>query len=542
MSQTRRPSSQNRPSVSRPGPGGLRFGMFAVCVSRDSDPGLNKGKAKSLYHLLIAYADVSSRNTAQGYPYRSALADALDCTKDTIDNATKYLEHEIGLIRVVRRKVEGQPDQNDANEYQVFDQWLIQGCEPTPDTPPQLVARYGPTIPGFDIDAWIAQHAPSFDLAGWRAAYEETLRAQEAKREAQRRKEALRRKPKRRGGSGTESATPGGTESATGGGMSAALSRTCSQEPTSRDDALSARSAGDARRASDGSSAREVEGGSAASSNDHPSPNPDSPRPRAAGKKSSSKGKHTREQLDQVRAVRAFFPADLLNGWTNPSTGQTIPPLPDIPVLSQAILDALAGDVPAADRTVAQLGARIQQRWNEHGWASKFYAGEIDSLIGATVAMVRPLKSTDRYGCGNPRCDAGRDVDTGVECHVCPERLAARRKARRNGDTQVPGPRPENAGQKWWECEIPTCRKPGPGPRPSNGLCPDCDAQLEAAAAALMAGSQADAPGPAVDAGPAEGEQEDAGVDEETARLRAMYARQYGTPDQVEAYCTEAPF
>jgi hypothetical protein len=197
-------------------------------------------------------------------------------------------------------------------------------------------------------------------------------------------------------------------------------------------DAPSARSAVDERSSSTtGSSAREAEGGSAASSNDHPAPNTDSPRPQA-GKKNSSKGKHTREQLDQVRAVRAFFPADLLNGWTNPATGQTIPPMPDVPVLSQAILDALAGDVPAADRTVDQLGARIQQRWNEHGWASKFYASEIDSLVGAAVAMVRPLKSTDRYGCGNPRCEAGRDVDTGVECHVCPERLAARRKARRS--------------------------------------------------------------------------------------------------------------
>jgi hypothetical protein len=308
-------------------------------------------------------------------------------------------------------------------------------------------------------------------------------------------------------------------------------------------DAPSARSAVDERSSSTtGSSAREAEGGSAASSNDHPSPNPDSPRPQAVSKKSSSKAKHTREQLDQVRAVRAFFPADLLNGWTNPSTRQTIPPLPDVPALSQAILDALAGDMPAADRTVEQIGVRIQQRWNEHGWASKFYAGEIDSLVGAAVAMVRPLKSTDRYGCGNPRCDAGKDVDTGVECHVCPERLAARRKARRNGDTQFPGPRPEDASKKWWECEIPTCRKPGPGPRPANGLCPDCDAQLEAAAAALMAVSQAAEPEPASDAGLAENDQEDAGVDEETARLRAMYARQYGNPEQQAAYCTEAPF
>ncbi|MFF8717573.1 hypothetical protein ACF07T_40195 [Streptomyces sp. NPDC015184] len=164
-------------------------------MSRDSDPGLNKGKAKALYQLLISYADITSRSTAQGYPYHSAL----DCTKDTVDNATKYLENEIGLIKVVRRKVEGQPDQNDANEYQVFDQWLIQGCNPTSDTPPQLVARYGPTIPGFDVDVWIAGYTPSFDLAGWRAAYEATLRVQETKREEPRRKESQRRRSKKQG-------------------------------------------------------------------------------------------------------------------------------------------------------------------------------------------------------------------------------------------------------------------------------------------------------------------------------------------------------
>lgn len=294
-------------------------------------------------------------------------------------------------------------------------------------------------------------------------------------------------------------------------------------------DAASPRSGADGRRPSDRSSAREVESGSAASSNDHPT-STDSPRPQAASKKNSSKANHTREQLNLVRAVRAHYPPDLLAA-----------PLPDVPMLSQAILDALAGDVPAADRTVEQLGARIQQRWNHHGWASKFYAGEIDSLVGAAVAMVRPLKSTDRYGCGNPRCEAGKDVDTGVECHVCPERLAARRKARRNGETQLPGPRPEDTGQEWWECEIPTCRKPGSGPRPTSSLCPDCEAQLEAAAAALMAGPQAVDPQPEPAIAPAEDIQDD-GADEETARLCAFYARQYGTPEQVEAYCTEAPF
>ncbi|MFE1442718.1 hypothetical protein [Streptomyces sp. NPDC058739] len=96
-------------------------------------------------------------------------------------------------------------------------------------------------------------------------------------------------------------------------------------------------------------------------------------------------------------------------------------------MLSQTILDSLNGEAPAADRTVEQLGARIVLRWNQRSWAEKFYSGQIDSLVGAAIAMVRSLRTTDRDGCGNPRCEAGKDVDTGVPCHVCPERLAARR-------------------------------------------------------------------------------------------------------------------
>ncbi|MBE4761715.1 hypothetical protein [Streptomyces caniscabiei] len=226
-------------------------------------------------------------------------------------------------------------------------------------------------------------------------------------------------------------------------------------------DALSARSAADARRASDGSSVREAEGGFAASSNNHPSPQPEVPHPQA---KASSRTKHTREQLDLVRAVRAHYPPDLLAA-----------PLPDVWELSQAILDALAGDVPAADRTVEQLGARIQQRWNHHGWGEKFYTGQIQSLVGAAVAMVRPLKATDRYGCANPRCEAGADVDTAAPCQVCPKRLEDRKQTR-SQPQGVPAPReaappmPASAARPHREC---ACRNPIPKGS-DDTMCRDC--------------------------------------------------------------------
>jgi hypothetical protein len=243
-------------------------------------------------------------------------------------------------------------------------------------------------------------------------------------------------------------------------------------------DALAARSAGDGRRPSTGSSAREVEGGCAASSKDHPAPAPQKPRSRRSS--DPAKPKHTRQQLDIVRAVRAHFPPDLLNGWTHPKTGKHIPPLPEVWELSQAILEALAGDVPAADRTVAQLGARIERRWNHHGWATKYYAGAIDSLVGAAVALVRPLKASDRYGCGNPRCEDGTDVDTGDPCLVCPERLAARKAERRQQPQQqqpadIPQPRTVPAAGAprgvCVNCPIPIILV---GPALEDGLCREC--------------------------------------------------------------------
>jgi hypothetical protein len=499
--------------------------MFAVCVTRDSDPGLNKGKAKNLYHLLITYSDVSSRNTAQGYPYRSALADALDCTKDTVDNATKYLEQEIGLIRVVRRKVEGQPDQNDANEYQVFDQWLIQGCEPTPDTPPQLVARYGPTVPGFDVDSWIAAHAPSFNLAGWRAAYEEKLRAQEAKRAEQRRKEALRRKPKKRGGSGTDSATRGGTESATGGGMSAALSRAGSPEPSSPDDeAPSGRSPGGVRSTfTSGSSQLEDESGSAAagkegsSSDEEDAPLPAQRKP--AGPDLS------REQMAAVRAVEALLPPALLKKL----------PYRQLPKCNRpAVLQALES------RTVEQLRERIARRWVAYGYEPALYDGTLTQPVGAALELIAP----PRY-CPDWSCEDGMMIDTGAECRACLERRASRRAARAAGLEVKTGSSKTAGVGRMPECVI--CGAPFPGAIPDDGECRGCREEAKAAFAALStslgapdAGCQGWQADPAY--APPQADEEALEVDEETARLRASLARQFGTPDQVEAYCTEAPF
>ncbi|QGZ53337.1 hypothetical protein GPZ77_34470 (plasmid) [Streptomyces sp. QHH-9511] len=386
--------------------------MFAVCVTRDPDAGLNAGKAKPLYDLLVSFSDVSSRDTGQGYPYRETLATALDCSKQTVDRAGDYLENEIGLVKIHRRKVEGKPDENDANLYEIFDAWLIHGVTPPAGTPPQLVARYGHTIPGLDVDAWVSEHAPDFDLVGWHSAYDEKLRAQQAKREEQRRKERARRKKPKKGGGVMDEATPEGAEEdggsvtsdatggvtgdVTGGVMGDALSRAGTPEPSFPDEQapFGGVAPNERRRPTTGSRGA----GSSGSA--------------ASGKNSA---RLSRAQRDQVQAVRDLLPPDL-----DAALGNRLPPN-----VSVAVLDALATGQPR-ERTAQQLVKhRVLARWNGY-WAERFYAGQLPAQpYGPLLAMLK-----DTGECGSLACDDRVDVHTGEGCVSCVMRAEDRRADR----------------------------------------------------------------------------------------------------------------
>lgn len=275
-----------------------------------------------------------------------------------------------------------------------------------------------------------------------------------------------------------------------------------------------ARHALSARSAVDGAAFKaevvEAEGGVAASSTTSP---PDLPHQTTCdsvvgGKDGSKKAEHTRQQLELVAAVRSQFPAAFLAV------------LPDVPTLTQAILDALAGDVPAADRTVAQLGARIEQRWNHHGWATKFYAGEIEKPVGAAHAMVRPLRRGDRYGCANPRCDAGFNVDLGTECPTCVERAEVRQAERRQEKAQGAAEVSNAEAMTLDPVAMPTQRNTAPVRALSECANPTCRAAISTANGDELCGD-------------CRAEADDA---EETVRLRAQLAAHFGTPEQVAAY------
>ncbi|WP_143663741.1 hypothetical protein [Streptomyces sp. rh34] len=539
-------------------------------MTRDSDSGLNAGKAKPLYDLLVSFADVSSRDTSQGYPYREALATCLDCSKQTVDRAADYLENEIGLVKVHRRKVEGKPEENDANLYEIFDAWLIHGVPPPARTPPQLVARYGYTVPGLDVDAWIGEHAPDFDLDAWRFAHEERQRAQEAKREEQRRKErARRKKPKAKtpkgggvmgdatpqeteseGGSVMGDATPGVMGDATGGVMGDALSRTsCPEPPSTEEQAPPARSAGDVRRTGAGSGARgPATSGCAAPGEGSPpevrdgaGPGTGVPGPRAQGVELSG------EQVAVVKQVVASLPAELV----------ALLPYGSLPTRNRwQVLEAMAG------RTAQQMIARAARRWVEHGYADAFHSVDgkgIGSAVGVVVALLKPGE------CAYARCEDGTDIDTSRECLACVERRAERRAAQRaaaQAGRQIPVARAAARRPGWWVCTI--CETPGKGAAPSEGECGRCWAEAESAAQELARQLERDASEERAETGraaalalgldeeaayreAAERDQQDLdravrqqAADEGTARLRAELAAQFPDLAAVSGSVREA--
>jgi hypothetical protein len=276
-------------------------------------------------------------------------------------------------------------------------------------------------------------------------------------------------------------------------GASAAHIRKKTSLPHTEDnktgEAPSARSAGDARRASAGSSARNAEGGSAASAKDDSSSSKvdGQARPRSGSKNHSSKlrRKHTAAERAAALAVRRFFPKEL--------------DVPDIPAVTDAILEALAAGRPES-RTVEQLGARIDRRWYVHGWARRLEAGErIEQPVGVAIDLVRAYGRDDKWGCANSRCEDGADIDTGEECRVCPERLADRRWARKTaGGTPEPSATPariEKTATGFRECP---CRNPIP--KGSNDhLCRDCRKQADYDQAAALAAVPRQ-PGPPEDA------------------------------------------
>lgn len=243
-----------------------------------------------------------------------------------------------------------------------------------------------------------------------------------------------------------------------------------------------------------------------------------------AGVPSPRQPELSREQLAAVRSVEALLPPVL----------RELLPYQQFPKRNRpAVLQALES------RTVEQLRERVARRWLAYGYEPALHDGTLTAPIGAALALIEPT----RY-CPDLSCEDGTMIDTGVECRACLERRAARRAARAAGQLENSSSKAAGGG-RMPECVI--CQSPFPGAVPESGECLGCQREAEAAFAALTARMEASHDGrqptpPESAPEPPSVAQEEPVVDEETARLRAHYARQFGTREQIEAYCTDAPF
>lgn len=389
--------SRIRPRVTRRG-SQLDWVKFDFELSRDGsvDP-----TDKALYAAIASFVDIETRESPEAIdvdlnvipedvPTRKRLAQCIGRSVDTVDRSTKRLE-ERRLLKVHRLADPDNPKLNLPSEYELLDHVL----------------------------------------------WDERAAARAARRAA--RRQGAEGVPPGEGGGRTDAATPRRAHAATPGRTDAAVEDSREEEEKGEgDEAVSPRSGGDGPRPSVGSSTPAREGGFAASGKTSPSPTPnDDTRGPVAGKTKSrsKKAAHSREQLDVVRRVRAFFPPELLDHG-----------LPDLPVVSSAILTAMG-----EGRTVEQMRDRIWFRWANHGFKD-IWAEEkaFDSPVGVAVALVRPLQRGDRFACPDLRCENGADVDTKEPCRLCAERLADWRAERARKRAQTPrqdaNSTPEGAG------------------------------------------------------------------------------------------------
>lgn len=405
--------SRIRPRVTRRG-SQLDWVKFDFELSRDGsvDP-----TDKALYAAIASFVDIETRESPEAIdvdlnvipedvPTRKRLAQCIGRSVDTVDRSTKRLE-ERRLLKVHRLADPDNPKLNLPSEYELLDHVL----------------------------------------------WDERAAARAVRRAA--RRQAAEGVPPGEGGGRTDAATPGRAHAATPGRTGAAVedSREVEEEKGEGDEAVSPRSGGDARRASVGISTPAREGGFAASGKTSPSPTPndDTSSPVAGGKakSGSKKAAHSREQLDTVRRVRAFFPSELLDNG-----------LPDLPVLSDAILTAMG-----EGRTVEQMRDRIWFRWANHGFADMWDQEKaFDSPVGVAVALVRPLRRGDRFACPDLRCENGVSLDTEEPCRLCVERLADWRAERARQRSQEPpvGANSARAGTGSTEAALPPQRAAQP--------------------------------------------------------------------------------
>lgn len=384
--------------------GNLPFGMVAAVWMCDPRYTTN---ARTLYSILVTYADTQGRDTRKGKPYRKELAAQMGVSVSTVDRTLVEMEV-AGMVTIEERPDPDNPANNEANVYHLHDAPLMwQGNGTWTDPLPSGVKA-----------ADVAKKLIEQRRAEKREAGVErrggvpkgvSTKAVKAAREA-----APDEEPTKGGGS-TDAARGSGTDAARVAARTLpniqSPHQTPSPEPTSTD----------GRRPSTGSRGSSA-GGSAASGKTKPD-------------------SLTREQRQHADALLQQMPIPLAD---------LVPAnVPDN--LRTAVLEALALGQPG-ERTAQQLVEyRMLPKWNKY-YASRETAGPIDKPVGALITMLR----WDRE-CQDHRCDERTNVDNGQPCVSCQMRGVDKRAARKN---ERPAP----------EAQEPPAFLPASRPAPADGI------------------------------------------------------------------------
>lgn len=415
--------------------GNLPFGMVASCWMCDPRYSTN---ARTLYAILVTYADTQGRTTAKGKPYRPELAAQMGVSVSTVDRT--LVEMEVAGMVVIEERVDpANPTHNDSNVYHLQDYPLMYAGNGEWKDP---LSR---GVKAADVAKELIEKRRAEKRAKGIARKGGVPKGVNPKKVREQRQSAEQGVDEEGGGS-THAAGSGSTHAATPAAPVLRNVYSPVQTPSREKDVLP-----DGRRPSSGSRGlTPVENSGFAASgktSSSPAPNDDTRSPAGSKTKSGSKKegrKYTAAEWARINAVRAFLPPEVGDG------------LPHGSSLSDAILAAMG-----EGRTVEQMRDRIWFRWTNHGFNDIWDQEKaFESPVGVAVALVRPLRRGDRFACPDLRCENGADVDTKEPCVLCVERLADWRadRARKHGQTPRQGANSAPVGTGSTEATLPPQR------------------------------------------------------------------------------------
>ena len=477
--------------------GNLPFGMVAskwMCDPRYST------NARTLYAILVTYADTQSRDTGRGKPYRPELARQLGVSPSTLDRTLDELEV-AGLVRIEERVDPANPKKNDANVYHLADF-------------PLMYAGNGEWLDPLPPGANAAEVAKQRTEERRRAKREKGIerkggvpkgvstRALKAAREVAA-QEGATSETEPEGGS-THAATPSSTHAATPAApmLPNVYNPVHNPYPDQKPGSAGGQGAGGfARAGTREGAAPEADTAAGGYAADQTAPQTQTP---------------AEERTKKAPAARKVTPPRPVAGeddvWRMLDTvlvelGQRQGGRP--PTLRKAVRLMLGHDTDARGGTAFALYPRraehallrINRGWYRARGPERSAPGyDGPDLIRRPIGYLAQILTA--HDCLRPECEQGILLTTGAECDECEqikaERIAQALATRLEQGTAAqaaqpaPGPASGQEGQEdddvyrmpeqrrttWW-CETESCRRPGRGVPPEVLLCDECLVEIE---------------------------------------------------------------